>query len=100
MRDASDFGLKKGIKRAENMLPHPDGRTELGLMRARPEMKSRCDPKASAVDIRNPITARISLRLFTRKARPRGMKGAWQGHDSSNSEQKGDRGPRRRLSYP
>ena len=47
MRDASDFGLKKGIKRAENMLPHPEIRTELGLMRARPEMKSRCDPKAS-----------------------------------------------------
>ena len=54
MREASDFGLKKGIKRAENMLPHPDGRTELGLMRARPEMEGaallhrvRCDPKAS-----------------------------------------------------
>ena len=27
MRDASDFELKKGIKRAENMLPHPDGRS-------------------------------------------------------------------------
>ena len=39
MREASDFGLKKGIKRAENTLPHPEIRTELGLMRARPEMK-------------------------------------------------------------